>query len=161
MDTNVPDTNVPVQIEIFTERLLSPEVVEELLTELAKIGGIIRLILHGPRLASAVPEGPAKGTPNVHAARRHIQVGQQDVELGVQVGRFWLELEDEDVIEQVEEACRRILPCGYQINRGLYMRTRPTQTDYAKWGVIRDTRVLGMTDPKSKSRICSIYPRER
>jgi methyl-coenzyme M reductase subunit D len=161
MDTNVPDTNVPVQIEIFTERLLSPETVEELLTELARIEGITRLILHGPRLAPAVPEGPARGTPNVHAARKHIQVRQQDVELGVQVGRIWLELEDEDVIDQVEEACRRILPCGFQINRGLYMRTRPTQTDYAKWGVIRDTRMLGMTDPRLKSRICSIYPRER
>jgi methyl-coenzyme M reductase subunit D len=161
MDTNVPDTNVPVQIEIFTERFLSPEAVEELLTEIAKIDGITRLILHGPRIAPAVPEGPATGTPNVHGGRRHILVGQQDVELGVQVGRIWLELEDEDVIEQVEEACRRTLPCGFQINRGLYLRTRPTQTDYAKWGVIRDTRVLGMTDPKSKSRICSIYPRER
>ena len=161
MDTNVPDTNVPVQIEIFTESLLSPEAVEEVLTEIAKIDGITRLILHGPRIAPAVPSGPAKGMPNVHAGRRHIQVGQQDVELGVQVGRIWLELEDEDVIEQVEEACRRTLPCGFQINRGLFIRTRPTQTDYAKWGVIRDTRVLGMTDPKSKSRICSIYPRER
>jgi methyl-coenzyme M reductase subunit D len=161
MDTNVPDTNIPVQIEVFTERFLSPDMVEKLLTELAKINGITRLILHGPRIASTVPTGPAKGTPNAHAARKHIQVGQQDVELGVQVGRIWLELEDEDVIEQVEEACRRTLPCGFQINRGLFMRTRPTQTDYAKWGVIRDTRVLGMTDPKSKTRICSIYPRER
>jgi len=117
------------------------------------------LILHGPRIASAVPTGPAKGTPNVHAARRHIQVGQQDVELGVQVGRVWLELEDEDVIEQVEEASRRILPCGFQINRGLYIRTRPTQTDYAKWGVIKDTRVLGMTDPKSKiADLCDLSP---
>jgi methyl-coenzyme M reductase subunit D len=88
-------------------------------------------------------------------------VGQQDIELGVQVGRIWLELEDEDVIEQVEEACRHTLPCGFQINRGLFMRTRPTQTDYAKWGVIRDTKALGMTDPKSKSQVCSIYPRER
>lgn len=161
MDTDVPDTSIPVQIEIFTERLLNPETVERLVTEFAKIEGITRLIMHGPRIAAAVPEGPAKGTPNVHAARRHIQVGQQDVELGVQVGRFWLELEDEDVIEQVEEVSRRILPCGFQINRGLYIRTRPTQTDYAKYGVIRDTRVLGMTDPKSKSRICAIYPRER
>lgn len=101
MDTDVPDTSIPVQIEIFTERLLSPETVERLVTEFAKIEGITRLILHGPRIASAVPTGPAKGTPNVHAARRHIQVGQQDVELGVQVGRFWLELEDEDVIEHV------------------------------------------------------------
>ena len=143
MDTDVPDTSIPVQIEIFTERLLNPETVERLVTEFAKIEGITRLIMHGPRIAAAVPEGPAKGTPNVHAARRHIQVGQQDVELGVQVGRFW------------------ILPCGFQINRGLYIRTRPTQTDYAKWGVIKDTRVLGMTDPKSKSRICAIYPRER
>ena len=161
MDTVVPDTSIPVQIEIFTERLLNPETVEQLVTEFAKIEGITRLILHGPRIAPAVPEGPAKGIPNVHAARRHIQVGQQDVELGVQVGRVWLELEDEDIIEQVEEACRRILPCGFQINRGLYMRTRPTQTDYAKWGIIRDTRVLGMTDPRLKSRICSIYSRER
>jgi methyl-coenzyme M reductase subunit D len=161
MDTDVPDTSIPVQIEIFTERLLNPETVERLVTEFAKIEGITRLIMHGPRIAAAVPEGPAKGTPNVHAARRHIQVGQQDVELGVQVGRFWLELEDEDVIEQVEEVSRRILPCGFHINRGLYIRTRPTQTDYAKWGVIKDTRVLGMTDPKSKSRICAIYPRER
>ena len=161
MDTDVPDTSIPVQIEIFTERLLNPETVERLVTEFAKIEGITRLIMHGPRIAAAVPEGPAKGTPNVHAARRHIQVGQQDVELGVQVGRFWLELEDEDVIEQVEEVSRRILPCGFQINRGLYIRTRPTQTDYAKWGVIKDTRVPGMTDPKSKSRICAIYPRER
>jgi methyl-coenzyme M reductase subunit D len=161
MDIDVPDTSIPVQIEIFTERLLSPETVEQLLTELAKVEGITRLILHGPRIAPAVPEGPAKGTPNVHAARKRIQVGQQDIELGVQVGRIWLELEDEDVIERVEEACRRTLSCGFQINRGLYIRTRPTQTDYAKWGVIRDTRVLGMTDPRLKSRICSIYPRER
>ena len=76
MDTNVPDTNIPVQIEVFTERLLGPDMVETLLKELAKIDGITRLILHGPRLASAVPTGPAKGTPNVHAARKHIQVGQ-------------------------------------------------------------------------------------
>jgi len=161
MDTTVPDTNIPVQIEIFTERLLSPEAVEQLLIEFSKIEGISRLILHGPRLAPAVPAGPARGTPNVHAARKCIRVGQQDVELGVQVGRIWLELEDEDVIDRVEEACRRILPCDFQIHRGLYLRTRPTQSDYAKWGVIRDTRLLGMTDPKSKSRVCSIYPRER
>src|SRR5665647_3671928 len=83
-DTNIPDTNIPVQKEVFTERLLSPDMVEKLLTEFAKIDGITRLILHGPRIASTVPTGPAKGTPNVHAARKHIQVGQQDVELGVQ-----------------------------------------------------------------------------
>lgn len=161
MDTMVPDESIPVQIEIFPERFLSPETVELVLTEFAKIQGITRLILHGPRIASTVPSGPAKGTPNVHAGRKSIRVGEQDVELGVQVGRIWLELEDEDVIEQVEEACRRVMPCGFHINRGLYMRSRPTQTDYAKWGVIKDKRVLGMTDPKSKSRICSIYPRER
>ena len=161
MDTVVPDASIPVQIEIFTERFINPETVERLLTEFAQIDGIIRLILHGPRIAPVVSEGPAKGTPNVHAARRSIQVGEQSVELGVQVGRIWLELEDEDVIERVEEACKRVLPCSFQINRGLFMRTRPTQTDYAKWGIIKDKRLLGMTDPKSKSRICSIYPRER
>ena len=161
MDTNVPDTNIPVQIELFTERFLSPDMVEKLLTELAKINGITRLILHGPRIASTVPTGPAKGTPNAHAGRKHIQVGQQDVELGVQVGRIWLELEDEDEIEQFEEASTRFLPCCFQINRVLFFRGRPTQTDYAKWGVIRDKKALGMTDPKSKSQICSIYPRER
>ncbi len=161
MDTTVPDESIPVQIEVFPDRFLNPETVELILTEFAKINGIIRVIIHGPRLASTVPSGPAKGTPNVHAGRKSIQVGEQDVELGVQVGRIWLELEDEDVIEQVEEACRRVMPCGFHINRGLYMRSRPTQTDYAKWGVIKDKRVLGMTDPKSKSRICSIYPRER
>ncbi len=161
MDTIVPDESIPVQIEVFPDRFLNPETVELLLTEFAKINGIIRLILHGPRIALTVPTGPAKGMPNVHAGRKSIRVGEQDVALGVQVGRFWLELEDEDVIEQVEEASRRVMPCGFHINRGLYMRSRPTQTDYAKWGVIRDKRVLGMTDPKSKSRICSIYPRER
>ncbi len=161
MDTTVPNESIPVQIEVFTDRFINPETVEELLTEFARIEGIIRLILHGPRLASTVPTGPAKGTPNAHAGRKSIRVGEQDVELGVQVGRIWLELEDEDVIEQVEEACRRVLPCGFHINRGLYIRSRPTQTDYAKWGVIKDKRVLGMTDPKSKSRICSIYPRQR
>lgn len=161
MDTTVPDESIPVQIEVFPDRFLNPETVELLLTELSKINGIIRAIIHGPRLASTVPSGPAKGTPNVHAGRKSIRVGEQDVELGVQVGRIWLELEDEDVIERVEEVCRQLMPCGFHINRGLYMRSRPTQTDYAKWGVIKDKRVLGMTDPKSKSRICSIYPRER
>jgi len=161
MDTMVPDESIPVQIEVFPDRFLNPETVELLLAEFANIEGIIRLVLHGPRLASTVPTGPAKGTLNVHAGRKSIRVAGQDVELGVQVGRIWLELEDEDVIERVEEACRRVMPCGFHINRGLYMRSRPTQTDYAKWGVIKDKRVLGMTDPKSKSRICSIYPRER
>jgi len=96
MVTTVPDSNNPIQIEIFPQRLLNPETVQELIIELQGIEGIMRVILHGPRIASTVPSGPAKGTPNPHEARKSIKFGGEEIELGVQVGRIWLELEDED-----------------------------------------------------------------
>jgi len=161
MVTTVPDSNNPIQIEIFPQRLLNPETVQELIIELQGIEGIMRAILHGPRIASTVPSGPAKGTPNPHEARKSITFAGEEIELGVQVGRIWLELEDEDVIDHIKAACERVLPCGFQINQGLYIRTRPTQTDYAKWGVIKDKNVIGMVDPKSKTQICSCYPFKR
>ena len=59
MVTTVPDSNNPIQIEIFPQRLLNPETVQELIIELQGIEGIMRVILHGPRIASTVPSGPA------------------------------------------------------------------------------------------------------
>ncbi|TAJ45222.1 methyl-coenzyme M reductase operon protein D [Methanofollis fontis] len=140
------------QCRIVPARFLNPETVENLLNRFLEVGGIRKLVLNGPRLPTTVPYGPARGQPNPHQMRRVIRVGDQDVELQVQVGTILLELEDRSYIDGIKKACEEVFvkfPFGF--SEGKYMKTEATVSDYAKYGPDADKMFLGTTDPKSRS----------
>ncbi len=111
--------------------------------------------LTGQNLPVTVPYGPARGgKPNLHPDRKVIRVGNQDVQLQVQVGTVILELEDESYIPAIEEAVDEVFAskdfsCTVQ-KGGRFMKTQPTVSDYAKYGPDADREVLGLVDPRKK-----------
>jgi methyl-coenzyme M reductase subunit D len=141
------------QVRIVTERLMYPETVERLLNIIAGTEGIRKILMNGPHLPTTVPYGPARGKPNPLAMKRQIRVGDQEVELQVQVGTVTLELENRDVIPAIRAACDLAFKdlMAYTIQEGRFMKSEPTLSDYAKYGPDADKMILGLVDPKSKS----------
>ncbi|HKM41481.1 MAG TPA: methyl-coenzyme M reductase operon protein D [Methanocorpusculum sp.] len=147
------ETKYP-QLRIVPTRFLNPETTETLLGKLYAVAGIRRLILNGPNLPETVPYGPARGEINDNTNRRIIKVCGEDYLLHVQVGAILIEMEDASVIPHVKAACDEVFAdkFPYGITEGIYMRSNMTTTDYAKYGIVDDERILGMSDPKSKQR---------
>ncbi|HOT06018.1 MAG: Methyl-coenzyme M reductase II operon protein D [Methanosaeta sp. PtaB.Bin039] len=141
----------PVQVEIFPSRFLTPETAQRLLNEIYSGGGIVRIMIQGPNLPKTITYGPGKGTPIDENRDLLIELGGQAFELRVKVGRIRLELEGEEHLKGVQEACERALPFSFRIKRGRFFRDFSTITDYAKYGRnIEDRRLLGLVDPKAK-----------
>jgi len=140
------------QCRIVTERFLNPETVEKILNKLVVIEGIRRIVINGPNIPQLVPYGPARGLPNPHSSRARIIVGGTDVDLRVQVGTILLELETRDIVPRIDEACREVFTSfTYVLKEGKFMRSTPTQTDYAKYGPGADEMMIGIVDPKNKT----------
>lgn len=140
------------QCRIVTERFLKPDTVEKILNKLVVIPGIRRIVINGPNIPQKVPYGPARGQPNPHSDRATIRVGETDVDLRVQVGTFLLELETRDIVQQIEDACKEVFTnFSYSVKEGKFMRSTPTQVDYAKYGPNANEIMLGLVDPKNKT----------
>jgi methyl-coenzyme M reductase subunit D len=150
-----------LQVEIVPNRYLMPATAQSLLNEIYENGGIIRIMIHGPNLPRSVPYGPGKGAPIEENRNLLIEVGGQAFELSVNVGRIRLELESEKYFDGLKAACERALPFSFQIRRGKFFHTRPTLTDYAKFGKVEDTRILGLIDPKAKKDRLAILSEEK
>ena len=141
------------QCRISTERLLNPETTERMLNKIIMVPGVRRMVLNGPRLPATVPYGPAKGLANPHPMRKKIQVGDQELELQVHVGTVLLELECRDVIPALKTAIEPVFTdFTFRVQEGKYMKTSPSLADYCKYGPNADKSILGLADPKSKSR---------
>ncbi|WP_348305006.1 methyl-coenzyme M reductase operon protein D [Methanothrix sp.] len=149
-----------IQVEIVPSRFLLPATAQKLLNEIYGNGGIIRITIHGPNLPRSVPYGPGRGSPIDENRDLLIEVGGQAFELSVKVGRIRLELESEKYYEGLKAACERALPISFQIRRGKFFHTRQTITDYAKYGKVEDTRILGLIDPKAKQDRLAILSEE-
>jgi methyl-coenzyme M reductase subunit D len=149
-----------IQVEITPSRFLMPATAQKLLNEIYGNGGIIRIMIHGPNLPRSVPYGPGRGSPIDENRDLLIEVGGQAFELSVKVGRIRLELESEKYYEGLKAACERALPISFQIRRGKFFHTRQTITDYAKYGKVEDTRILGLIDPKAKQDRLAILSEE-
>lgn len=147
--------SVYTQLRIVPSRFLNPDTVESLLARITDMGGIRRMILNGPSLPATVPYGPARGAPNPTSFRRTIILCGEEYLLQVHVGTILLELESAELIPRVKEICDEIFSdkFPYSILEGTFMRSGTmTTTDYAKYGIVDDERILGMSDPKSKQR---------
>lgn len=140
------------QVRIVPVRMLYPETAERLLNLIVESGGVRRMILNGPRLPAVIPYGPGRGLANPHTMRQKIAVGDQEIELQVQVGTILLELENRDVIPGIKAACDAVFTeIPYQIKEGRFMKTEPSLVDYAKYGPDVDKSIIGMSDYKSRS----------
>ena len=145
------------QIRIMPARFLYPETAERLLNGICKVGVVRRMILNGPSLPPTIPEGPGRGLPNPHPGRQIIHVGGEEFELQVQVGTIILELENTDAIPVIRQVCDEVFTnFSYTLQEGKFMKSQMTVSDYAKYGVIEDERILGISDPGAKGKRCPI-----
>jgi methyl-coenzyme M reductase subunit D len=141
------------QCRIVTERLLNPETTERLLNQLCSVPGIRRMVLNGPRLPAIVDYGPAKGLANPHTMRKTIHVGDEELDLQIHVGTIVLELENRDIIPALEAACKPVFTdFSFYIQEGRFMKTEPSLVDFCKYGPDADKDIIGLADPKSKSK---------
>ena len=138
-------------------RFLYPETAEKFLNGICKEGVVRRMTLNGPRLPATVTEGPGRGLPNPHPGRRIIHVGGEEFELQVQVGYIILELENSDAIPVIRQVCDEVFTnFSYTLQEGKFMKSQMTVSDYAKYGVMEDEKMLGMADPRAKGSRCPI-----
>jgi len=135
-------------------RFLYPETAERFLNGICKEGVVRRMIINGPRLPATVTEGPGRGLPNPHPGRKIIHVGGEEFELQVQVGTIIMELENRDAIPAIRKMCDEVFTnFSYTLQEGKFMKSQMTVSDYAKYGIMEDERILGMADPKAKGSI--------
>jgi len=149
-----------VQVEIIPRRYLMPDTTQKLLNAIYDNGGLTRIMVQGPNLPRSVPYGPGKGSTIEENRDLLIEVAGQAFELRVKVGRVRLELENEKYFNGLKEACERALPFSVQIKRGKFFRTQQTIMDYAKFGEVEDSRILGLIDPKAKRDRLAILSEE-
>lgn len=147
-----------LQLEIFPARLLTVETAQKLLNELNQTSGITRMVVHGPRMPPDDPKDLLEG--RFGGQKKYVNIMGEQVELAIQVGRIWVEVEDIRVKDRIREACEKTLPFPFDINEGLYLRTRKTITDYVRKGGNVDELSLGMMDPKSSRKVACCGPRD-
>jgi len=150
-----------IQVEIVPSRYLLPATAQKLLNAIYENGGIVRITIHGPNLPRSVPYGPGRGAPIEENRDLLIEVAGQAFELCVKVGRIRLELESKKYFDGLKAACERALPISFQIRQGKFFHTRQTITDYAKFGNVEDTRILGLIDPRAKKDRMAILSEEK
>lgn len=150
-----------LQVEIIPQRYLMPDTTQKLLNAIYENGGLTRIMVQGPNLPRTVPYGPGRGAPIDENRDLLIEVAGQAFELKVKVGRVRLELEDEKYFNGLKEACERALPFPVQIKRGKFFHTKQTLTDYAKFGEVEDSRILGLIDPKAKKDRMAMLSEEK
>jgi methyl-coenzyme M reductase subunit D len=153
--TGNTDENGVTQVEIFPQRVLNVETAQKLLDELNLIPGITRMVVYGPRLPAENPDDLLDLKYGA-VEKKYLNIKGEKVELTVQVGRIWIEIDDLDAIEKIRKAGEKALPFPFEMYEGVYIRTQKTVTDYARRGGKVDDVNLGLFDPKDKrTPICS------
>ncbi len=145
-----------MQIEVFPLRVLNVETAQKLIDELNTIGGITRMVVHGPRLPKETVSDLLEGKFDTRG-KTYLNIKGEKVELSVQVGRIWIEIDNIDAIEQIRKAAETVLPFPFEMYEGVYIRTKKTLTDYVRKGGNVDEISVGLFDPKAKpqSSCCS------
>ncbi len=146
----------PLQIGIFPSRLLGPSTAEKLLNEIAKVDGVIRILLQGPNLPVRTLHGAGKDVDARHQDRQIIVVGGTAFELTVRVGRIYVEVES-SAEEDLRKACERALKISFEFKKGHFLKRKPTTSDYAIYGTdktgqinLDDKRKLGLANRKAE-----------
>lgn len=124
------------EVRIFTNRLLSAETTEKVLNALLAVDHIRQMHVQGEYLPPKVKSGPNTGIDVNHPERKIIKFGEQEILLTNLVGQFFIELEDEEfvdeAVEQITAICDEVIPFGYNMDVGRYSKFKPTLTDYMR-----------------------------
>jgi len=140
-----------IQVEVVPSRYLMPATAQKLLNAIYEMGD--RQDNHPrPQPSRSVPYGPGRGVSIEENRDLLIEVAGQAFELCVKVGRIRLELESKKYFDGLKAACERALPISFQIRQGKFFHTRQTITDYAKFGNVEDTRILGLDRSEGQER---------
>jgi len=137
-----------MQVEIFPQRVLGVETAQRLLDGLNEIHGIRRMVVFGPRLPYENADDLLDGKFGA-IEKKYLNIKGEQVELTVQVGRLWIEIEGPEVVDPIRETAENALPFPFEMYEGLYIRSKQTVVDYAK-GVKAGDVKLGLFDPKDK-----------
>ncbi|MCC7559143.1 MULTISPECIES: methyl-coenzyme M reductase operon protein D [Methanobacterium] len=132
-----------MDIEIFPHRLLSADTTEKLLNDLEGLNGVKRMVIQGQRL----PQD--EDNPD----QRIITIMGEEVDLQVKTGRVLMEIEGEETIDDVKDICEDLLPFGYNIHVGTFIRKQKTVTDDIKYGEsVKDLpdEMVGLTDQNAQ-----------
>ncbi len=134
-ENNLEPVPLP-EILIFPNRLLSAETTEKLLNRVYDVPHIRQVNISGEGLPANVTIGPGTGTPVEHPERRTINVKGREIQLCLQVGRIFVEIDDIDqvqhALEEINKICEELLPFGFSLEVGRYSKYKPTVTDYRK-----------------------------
>ncbi|MDR2545689.1 MAG: methyl-coenzyme M reductase operon protein D [Methanobrevibacter sp.] len=139
-----------MDLQVFPHRILGPDRTEMLLNEIEALDGVKRTVIQGPRLP---PEDPNENPK--YTERRVINVHGKEIDLKVKTGRIFIDVStDFDIVEvkdSIDEICKELLPFGFDIDVGKFIRTQRTVTDNIKYGRegIPD-ELIGMTDQSAK-----------
>lgn len=144
-----------MDIEIFPHRILSADTTGKLLRNLEWIGGVKRIVIQGQRLPPA-----ESGDPDC----RTIIVKDEEIDLQVKTGRVLLEIENEETLDEIRPICEDLLPFGFNIYLGTFIRKQKTVSDKLKYGDKLDEipdEMIGLTDQNAKlSKRASIIRKE-
>ncbi|MDR1819432.1 MAG: methyl-coenzyme M reductase operon protein D [Methanobrevibacter sp.] len=139
-----------MDLQVFPHRILGSDRTEMLLNEIEALDGVKRTVIQGPRLP---PEDPNENPK--YAERRVINVHGKEIDLKVKTGRIFIDVStDFDIVEvkdSIDEICKELLPFGFDIDVGKFIRTQRTVTDNIKYGneSVPD-ELIGMTDQSAK-----------
>jgi len=115
------ESELPYNLEvvIFPDRLCSDETVANFLLALKEIDGITQILLSGPRTYDLI--------------KRKIKIGStKEIILDIQVGKFFIEIEDPEVIMEIRAAADRVFSFGYKIGAGRYNKYQKTTMDHVR-----------------------------
>ena len=144
-----------MDIEIFPHRLLSTETTERLLNDLEEVDGIRRIVIQGQRLPST----------EINSERRMIKIKGEEIDLQVQTGRVFIEIEDETIVDDIKIVCEDHLPFGFNVSMGTFIRKQKTVTDQIKYGEALDDiseEMVGLTDQNAQlSERATIIKKEK
>ena len=145
-----------MDIEIFPNRYLNAHTTEKLLINLEKVEGVKKIVLQGLRLPP-VEMG--------HPDRKIITINGENIDLQVKTGRVLIEIEDEKILKEINDVCYDLLPFGFNIHIGTFIRKQKTVTDHLKYGEKLDEipdEMVGLTDQNAQlsERSCILKRKE-
>jgi len=139
-----------MDLQVFPHRILGSDRTEMLLNEIEALDGVKRTVIQGPRLP---PEDPNENPK--YGERRVITVNGKEIDLKIKTGRIFIDVSNDcnivEVKDSIYEICKELLPFGFDIDIGKFIRTQKTVTDSIKYGnkSIPD-ELIGMTDQSAK-----------
>lgn len=105
------------EIEIFPHRLPSDETLTKFLFKVGEVRGIVQISMQGPHVYY----------------ERKIEVSGEMIPLNIQVGKFWIEFEKTDVLEEaypkLRDICDETFPHGFDIRIGKFTKQRKLEED--------------------------------